>query len=275
MELLVSGHGLIEGPRVDAEDNLYWSDVPRGGVYRRTPRGEVSIAIPKRRGVGGIALHAEGGLVVSGRNICHVREGVTRILLEDPSTPGWNDLFTDRAGRVYAGSLRSDPFREEGPRTPGELWRIDGPNAASVVYGDVSLTNGIGISPDGTRLYHSDSARRHILVSDLGPDGSCADRRVFAVVENGVPDGLAVDSEGGVWVAVYGGGCVARFGRDGRMERTVPVPARAVTSLCFGGTDLRDLYVATADHRDRPELEGCVFRTRLEVPGLPAPLARV
>lgn len=275
MELIVSGHGLIEGPRVDPSGNLYWSDVPRGGVYCRTPAGEVRTAIPKRRGVGGIALHAEGGLVVSGRSVCHVRDGSTRVLLEDASIPGWNDLFADREGRVYAGSLRSDPFRDEGPRTPGELWRIDPDGTRAQVYGDVGLTNGIGISPDGRLLYHCDSAARHILVSDLAPDGSVSRRRAFAKVEPGVPDGLAVDQEGGVWIAVYGGGCVARYAPDGALDRTLAVPARAVTSLCFGGDDLRDLYVTTADNTTDPALAGSIFRTRAPIPGLPAPLARV
>ena len=80
--------------------------------------------MPKRRGVGGIALHADGGLVISGRNICHVRDGETRIVFA-PDAPGLNDLFVDAAGRVICGTMRSDPFAVDGPRTPGECWLID------------------------------------------------------------------------------------------------------------------------------------------------------
>ena len=69
LETIASGYGLIEGPRVDADGNLYFSDVTNGGVYRRSPSGEITTAVPKRRGVGGIALHADGGIVVSGKNI--------------------------------------------------------------------------------------------------------------------------------------------------------------------------------------------------------------
>jgi gluconolactonase len=232
--------------------------------------------VPKRRGVGGIALHADGGIVCSGRNLCHVRDGATRILFAPPETPGWNDIFTDAAGRVYAGSMRTSPFgdtpREE--RTPGELWRIDAEGKAVELYGDVSLSNGIGFSPDGRTLYHSDTARGHVLAHDVAPDGSCANRRAFAVLPRGGPDGLAVDVDGFVWVAAYGGGCVSRFAPDGRLDRHLEVPADAVTSLCFGGADGRDLYVATADHRDEPSRRGCVFRTRAPAAGLPAPLAR-
>jgi sugar lactone lactonase YvrE len=75
-------------------------------------------------------------------------------------------------------------------------------------------------------------------------------------------------------VAIFGGGCVTRYAPDGSTDRSVPVPARAVTSLCFGGSDRRDLYVVTGDNQER-SLRGCVFRTRVDVPGLPAPLARV
>jgi gluconolactonase len=90
-----------------------------------------------------------------------------------------------------------------------------------------------------------------------------------------VPDGLAVDEDGGVWVAVYGGGCVARYRADGTLDRRIEVPARSVTSLCFGGDDLRDLYIVTADNSDDPARGGTVFRTRSDVAGLPVPLAAI
>ncbi len=219
IETLAWGYGLIEGPRVDERDNLYFSDVLRGGVFRRAADGRVETVVPKRRGVGGIALHADGGLVISGRNVCHVRDGETRVLFERDDIPGFNDIFTDAAGRVLAGSLRSDPFGERAGERAGELWRIDGPGRATELYGGVRLSNGIGVSPNGRLLYHSDSLPREIVVHELTPDGSAKQRRVLARLEHGVPDGLAIDAAGGVWVAVYGGGRVARYLPDGRLER--------------------------------------------------------
>jgi gluconolactonase len=272
IELLASGYGLIEGPRVDPDGNLYFSDVPNGGVYRRRPDGSVETVVPKRRGVGGIALHADGGLVISGRNICHVRDGQTRILFERDDIPGFNDIMTDSQGRVLAGALRSDPFGDDAGATKGELWRIDAPGSATQLYGDIALSNGIGFSPDGSRLYHSDSVPQHIVLHDVTPDGAVKNRRVFAQLDKGVPDGLAVDEDGFVWVAIYGGGRVARFAPDGRLDRDIAVPARSVTSLCFGGTDL---YIVTADNSDDPQLGGSIFRTQVPVAGLPVPLARV
>jgi gluconolactonase len=273
-ETLASGYGLIEGPRVDAEDRLYFSDVQNGGVYRRSPDGSIETIVPRRRGVGGIALHADGGIVISGRDICHVRDGESRRLFARDDIPGFNDIFTDSDGRVFAGSMRSDPFRDSGPRTPGELWRIEAPGQVVELYGGVSLTNGIGLSPDGRRLYHSDTVPQHILVHELTADGRAVPLDPIDV-SPGAPDGLAVDEAGCVWVALYGGGCVARYTPEGKLDRKLEVPASAVTSLCFGGRDLRDLYVVSADNSDDPERRGSVFRTRSDVAGLRAPLARV
>ncbi len=280
IDMLAWGFGLIEGPRPDAEGNLYFSDVTRGGVHCLGPDGSVTIAVPKRRGVGGIAVHADGGLVMSGRNICHVRDGETRIVFELPDVGGFNDLFTDAAGRVYVGSLRDDPFSVGEDRKPGEAYRIDTDGTATQIYGDVGLTNGIGFSPDGRRIYHSDSAIQSILVHDIDDNGDvdAQSRQVFARVKGGVPDGLAVDTDGGVWVAVYGGSRVERFAPDGSSDRSVAVPAEAVTSLVFAGPELSDLIVVTADNTAHPEREGTIFlvpAAEVGARGLPAPLARV
>ena len=190
MELLASGYTLIEGPRVDDEDRLYFSDVHKGGVYRRSPNGDVETVVPKRRGVGGIALHADGGIVCSGRNICHVQRGETRILFDPPDTPGFNDLFIDSAGCVITGTMRTDPFGGATERTPGECWRVEAEHRAKMLYDDVSLTNGIGFSPDGGTLYHVDTARNHVIAHDVNEDGSCSNRRALAEPERGRPDGL-------------------------------------------------------------------------------------
>lgn len=274
LETLVTGCALIEGPRVDESGSLYFSDVHRGGVYRRAPDGEVETVVPKRRGVGGLALHADGGVVVSGRNLCHVRDGHSRILYEDAEVLGFNDLQPDQAGRLYVGEIRYRIFEDEGV-VPGALLRLEAGGRCTALYGGIKLSNGIGFSPDETRLYHSDTRRGEILVSRRSEDGEWAAPRSFARPPRGRPDGLAVDAEGHVWTACFGGGCVSRFAPDGRLERHLEVPAREVTSLVFGGSDRRDLYITTADHAEDPSLGGSVFRTRVDVPGQATPLVRV
>src|SRR5262245_44270876 len=246
-ETLAWGYGLIEGPRVDGAGNLYFSDVTNGGVFRRRADGTIDTVVPKRRGVGGIALHADGGIVISGKNICHVRDGQTRVLFAKDGVPGFNDLFTDAEGRVYTGSMRSNPFSESGPRTPGECYRIDAEGRATELYPGVSLTNGIGFSPDGRTIYHSDTALSQIHVHKLDAAGKATPATPIRV--EGGPDGLAVDAEGGVWVALYQAGAVQRFLPDGKPDARIDVPARAVTSLCFGGADLREIGRASCRER--------------------------
>ena len=272
---LAWGYGLIEGPRCDAQGNLYFSDVSNGGVFRRTPDATIDTVVAKRRGVGGIALHADGGVVVSGRNICHVREGVSRVLFA-PDVPGLNDIFTDSAGRIFCGTMRSDPFSTSGPRIAGDCWRIDAEGEATMLYGDVSLTNGIGLSPDGTVLYHSDTAVNLVWAHDVAVDGSVGNRRAFVRSVDLQPDGLAVDEAGTVWVAdVSGSASVRAFSSDGAEIGRIPVPARMVTSLCFGGADRRDLYVVTADNTEDPVRGGTIFRTRVDTPGCAVAMATI
>jgi D-xylonolactonase len=273
IETLAWGYGLIEGPRVDGAGNLYFSDVTNGGVFRRRPDGSIDTVVPKRRGVGGIALHADGGIVISGKNIAHVRDGQTRVLFALDGVPGFNDLFSDAEGRVYTGSMRSNPFSESGPRTPGECYRIEAEGRATELYAGVSLTNGIGFSPDGRTIYHSDTVPGLIHVHRLDAAGRATPATPIRV--EGGPDGLAVDAEGGIWVALYQAGAVQRYLPSGAADTRIALPSRAVTSLCFGGADLRDLYVVTADNSDDPTRGGTIFRTRSDVAGLPAPFARI
>ena len=278
VETLAFGYGLLEGPRPDPDGGQYFSDVTKGGVYRRAPDGTIEVVVPKRRGVGGILLHADGGIVISGRNLCHVRDGQTRVLFARDDIPGFNDICADAAGRVYTGSMRDNPFSTEGERLTGEAYRVDAEGVAVELYDGVALTNGIGFSPDGTRLYHADTSERVIKVHDV-VDGEVVGGAggVFAEVD-GLPDGLAVADDGGVWVALYGSGCVRRYAPTGEADGEIPVPARGVTSLCFAGPDLRDLIVVTEDNTEDPARGGTIFHVpaaEVGARGVPTPLARV
>src|SRR4030095_2760320 len=273
-DVLASGYGLVEGPNEDAEGGIVFSDVFGGGVYRVDRNGAVTTLVPKRRGVGGIALHADGGVVCSGRDIVHVRDGVTRTLCSIPGLPGWNDLCTDAAGRGYARALRFAVFDPHAQPLPGECYRIDKEGEAQLVYGGVLHANGIALSLDGRTIYHSDTRAGVIFVHDLDRAGNATARRTWSMAD-GQPDGLAVDALGGVWVASAGGGRVDRYLRDGRVERSLAGPARIVTSVCSAGRDRGDLIVTTADHAEQPDLRGCVLRTRVDVAGAPVYPARI
>lgn len=274
MEALAWGYGLVEAPCVDEHGAVYFSDVLEGGVHRWSPGGSaafpVETVIPKRRGVGGMCLHADGGLVVSGRDLVHVRDGESRTLLELDGVTGFNDLTVGPEGEVYVGALRFKPFAGEHP-VAGEVWRVAAPGEAREVVGGIRWANGIGLSPDGRVLYACDFASGEVIACEL----ATGQRRVFARTASGDADGLAVDVEGAIWVALGSGGGVGRFSASGEPEEVLDVPAGFVSSLCFGGPDGRDLYITTADNTDDPSRAGTLFRTRVEPAGLPRPRAAI
>ncbi len=241
---------------------------------------KVSLAVPKRRGIGGMARHADGGLIAGGRDIVHVSlaDHGMKVLLDQKGAGncvGFNDLTTDAKGRVYVGSIAYAIFKGEEPK-PGNLYLIDVDGKVRQISDGILLTNGLGFSPDGRLLYHSDARRELVRVYDVREDGSVGHWRAFAAMGPGsVPDGLKVAADGSVWVADAHGGRVAVFGPDGQHRRDIPVPAPMVTSVCFGGDDLRDLYIVTGSRGGPSESCGTVYRLRSDVAGLPLPLARV
>ena len=278
LETLAYGYGLIEGPRVDERNRLYFSDVPNGGVYRRSPDGVIETLIPRRRGVGGIALNAAGGIVCSGRSLIGWSETTrqSRDLFaewEGRALRGLNDLTVDAQGSVFVGSLEFDALSADKP-IPGNLFRVDPPGTATKLWEGIEVTNGMGFSPDARLLYHCDSTTKAVWAYDVTADRRVKDRRVFATLPEGWPDGMAVDVEGGVWVAVVRYGEVVRFKANGTIERRIKMPASMVTSLAFGGADMMDLYVVTADNTEDVSRKGTIFRMRVEVPGLAVPQAR-
>lgn len=285
LETISTGHGLLEAPLWHAGLGLLASDAVFGGVWAFGSGAPPQPVVAHRRGIGGMALHADGGLVMSGRNLAHKRlpeqpGATTRVLLDNDAAAGavgYNDLVTDAAGRLYVGSVAfvaSDPAaRAGGP--PGKLFLIDLDGNARVVADDVLLTNGLGLSPDGRRLYHADSLRHAVFGYDVQTNGDLGPKRLFVETGVALPDGLAVDAAGTVWVALAGAGRVAGYAPDGREVASIALPVPMVTSLCFGSADLRDLYIVTGSEGLATDRGGGVYRTRADVPGLPRPPARV
>ncbi len=280
MEKLAEGYGLIEGPVWHPERGLIFTDVIHGGAFALGADGEVTQVIEHRRGMGGTVLHEAGGLVVSGRNISHKAfnaEG-SRVLLDndpDASLIGFNDITSDTAGRVYAGGLSFRPVGSSDAPRPAALYCIDLDGSARIVGHDVMLTNGLGFSPDGRKLYHSESRRERIRVYEVAGDGSLGPHQTFADPGGGTPDGLAVAEDGSVWVAMADGGRVDVWEADGRLRQSIPVPLPMATSLCFGDDDLKTLYVVTGSRGTSSDRAGSVFRLPVEIPGLPVTPARV
>jgi sugar lactone lactonase YvrE len=159
--------------------------------------------------------------------------------------------------------------------------------------GDITVSNGLAWSPDARTLYWADTKAHTVYALDFDvADGSVSRRRVFAQFPakapeqsldgyGGRPDGAAVDAEGGYWVAMFEGARLLRFAADGALTREVPLPVRCPTMPCFGGTDLKTLFITTArekrpaDELAREPLSGCVLQLRVAVPGLPANFASI
>ncbi|HKD70445.1 MAG TPA: SMP-30/gluconolactonase/LRE family protein [Candidatus Binataceae bacterium] len=275
-ELIAQGYGLVEAPRVDSQGRLLFCDNLNGGVYRRAADGSIEVLLPDRKGVGGMAFNRDGGIVMSGEDVALWNEptGTVRKLFGGhPGRVGkfFNDLTVDSHGSVYVGTVNGDSSTAGKQKVPpGDLYRVDPEGTSTLLCEGIPASNGLGFSPDGRLLYHANSMPGQIWVQDVGADRSVRDRRLFAKIDDGWPDGLAVDAEGGIWVAVVFSSCVMRFRSDGTLDRKVELPVKKVVSLVFGGADLRDLYVVTAQSRSQ---KGAIYRGRSDIPGLPLPLA--
>jgi sugar lactone lactonase YvrE len=198
----------------------------------------------------------------------------------------FNDGKADPQGRLWVGTL--DDARK--PQAALYRWAA---GRLQKMAGDITVSNGLAFSPDGATLYHSDTTLHRIFALDFdGHDGSLSRQRVFAefpvkqpgltlATYGGRPDGAAVDAEGAYWCAMFEGQRLLRFSPDGMLLQELPLPVRCPTMPCFGGPDLRTLFVTTARH-NRPHEElaaqpwaGQVLSLRVDVPGLPVHFARV
>ncbi|MFE1290498.1 SMP-30/gluconolactonase/LRE family protein [Streptomyces sp. NPDC058751] len=252
VEVAVRAHAALgEGPTWDARaGRLVWVDILGSRIHTYDPASGRRTASATEQHVGAAKPRAGGGLVVNLRDGVGLygppgpdgHAGPFRWLHREP-VPGrrGNDAAVAPDGSLWCGTMRYD----EAPGG-GTLSRIAADGTVTPVLGDVSVSNGTGWSPDGRRVYYIDSPTRRIDVFDVGDDLLPVGRRPFATVEDGFPDGLTVDAEGCVWVALWDGGAVRRYTPDGVLDRVLELPVRRPTACAFGGPDLTDLYITTA-----------------------------
>jgi sugar lactone lactonase YvrE len=284
MELteIASGYSFLEAPRVDGE-SIWFVDVLLGGLYRRSPGGKVDTFLADHAHIGGVVLNEDGAVICGGQHglvwldPATGHSGVLLDVVGGQPLKGVNDMFPDGRGGLYFGALDNDDYQGAAGLTG--LCHVDADGRARVLQDGLKIPNGIGLSPDGRRLYHTESLRG-VFVYDVKRDGAVSNRRLFSAREDG--DGLAVDVEGCVWSASFSGGEIVRHRPDGDIERRIPVPHKVVTSLCFGGVDGRDVYVTTGGRAGvdallggrTPPREAGLFHGRSEVAGLPTPRTR-
>ncbi|MGW5605124.1 SMP-30/gluconolactonase/LRE family protein [Streptomyces sp. NPDC003753] len=236
---------LGEGPTWDADGGrLIWVDILGSRVHTYDPASGRRTVLTSEQHVGAAKPRSGGGLVLNLRDGVGLRDpdGTFRWLRHEP-VPGrrGNDAAVAPDGSLWAGTMRYD----EAPGG-GTLSRITGDGTVRTVLDDVAVSNGTGWSPDGRLMYYIDSPTRRIDVFDVGDDGLPAGRRALAHVERGFPDGLTVDADGCVWVALWDGGAIHRYTPSGDLDRVLELPVERPTACAFGGADLADLYITTA-----------------------------
>jgi sugar lactone lactonase YvrE len=223
VDLLLDGNAVLaEGPRWDAVGRrLLWVDIERGELHVFDGTRDTAIQLGTR--VGACAPTDTGDVLLALADRLALLEGGTLVPFPWPRDVRANDGACDPQGRFWIGSMALD-------QRPGvaELYRWDGAGLTRQL-GGLTISNGIGWA--GSRMYFIDTPTKRIDVFDY--DGEISNRRPFAAIDRGSPDGLAIDDEGFVWVALYGGHAVQRFAPDGSLDRTVEIPAENVTACCF------------------------------------------
>ena len=263
------GEGPVWWP---AWSGLRWVDMLAGDLLALREDGEVTrrhlgpvLAALRPRAGGGLVAALDRQFALAGAGDGELR----------PFGPIWadtavrfNDGGCDPQGRFYCGSMTWDS-------TPGagSVWRLDPDGSTRVVLRGVTVSNGIGWSPDGGTAYYIDTATHRLDAFDHDPDRGLSGRRPLARIDEALPDGLAVDADGCVWVALMGGGAVHRYRPDGTLEDKVQVPVRQVTACTFGGPRLDQLFITTSrlglGATAEPQA-GALFRADVGVTGLPA-----
>jgi sugar lactone lactonase YvrE len=240
-----------EGPLWDDRDDcLWWVDIPNKTVHRTDPTSGRTDVIEVDEQIGALALRESGGLVAAfhdGFGILDEAIGkiktIAPVEAEDRSTR-MNDGKVDPDGRFWAGTTGLDHRPDA-----GTLYRLGPDLTVTPMLSDLTVSNGLGWSPDGTTMYFIDSTTRCVDAFAFDrADGTISDRRTVVAVREGAgwPDGMTVDAEGFLWVALWGGWAVERYAPDGRLDLRVDVPVEQPASCAFGGRELGTLYITTA-----------------------------
>ena len=273
----VTGEGPLWHP---LEKRLYWVDITKGRIFRFDPvTGKHEMCYEGEK-VGGFTIQKDGSLLLfrtKGNVVIWKNGKTTTVVKEIPEEleNRYNDVIADPAGRVFCGIL-SEQFK------PGRLYRLDTNGSITKVLENIGCPNGMGFTLDRKQMYFTDTvpAKTIYLFNYDKKTGNITNQRVFVKVPaaDGGPDGMTVDAEGYVWSASWDGWALVRYTPQGVEERRIRFPAKQVSSVTFGGEDLKDIYVTTAGGDNKAENgpgAGALFRLRLGIKGLPEFYSRI
>lgn len=258
---------------------LYWCDIPRGRVFAYDPGTRSHCLCFEGEPVGGFTVQEDGALI-----LFMARGAIKRWLggefttiveeLPEERENRFNDVIADPLGRVLCGTMST-------PQRKGRLYRLDLDGSLTVLLEGIGCSNGLAFSLDRKHLYYTDTFAREIYVFDYDvASGTLANRRIFVTVpeEDGMPDGMTIDSEGRVWSAHWDGGVLLRYTAEGREQLRIRFPAKKISSVTFGGADYSDMYITTAGGENKPEEgsgAGALFQLNTGIRGVPEFFSRI
>ncbi len=254
------------------EKRVYWTDIPSGRLFWFDPATGAHQQCYQGRQVGGFTVQPDGALLLflDKGTVALWRDGkIQRTLIEeipDERATRFNDVIADPAGRVFCGTM---PTKER----LGRLYRLDTDGSLHLILEGIKCSNGMGFSPDRRHLYYTDSGLRQISVFDYDAGtGALSNRRplITTPADEGVPDGMTVDSRGDIWSTRWDGWCAVRYSPGGQELGRIRFPVKKVSSVVFGGPDCQDMYFTTAGGQKKEEngpQAGALFRVRASVPG--------
>jgi len=261
-----------EGPMWHPDERcVYWVDIPNARLFRYDPASGKTEQYETGTPVGGFTVHEDGRLLLfmADGAVKLWDHGRTETMIEElPDERGnrFNDVIADPEGRVFCGVMST-------PGRAGRLYRLDPGGTVSVMLEGTGTANGMGFTPDLTRMYFCDSRKCEICVFDYERGtGNLGNRRIIAKPppDEGKPDGMTVDAEGFIWSARWDGARVVKMTPDGDTVEHIDFPVKKVSCVTFGGEDMTDMYLTTAggnNTSENGELAGALFRLNLGIRG--------
>ncbi|MFN0125553.1 MAG: SMP-30/gluconolactonase/LRE family protein [Verrucomicrobiales bacterium] len=253
-----------------ADGSLCWTDITGGALHHIQPSSGEHRIIYRGEPVGGVTLQSNGSLLLFRVNDIALLSPGGRVEVmrgfADEGAARFNDVIADPEGRVFAGTIgRTD--------TSGGLYRFERDGAMTLLFRGTGVSNGMGFSPDLRTFYWTCSTRRRIFAFDYDrASGALTAERVFyqASDDEGIPDGLTVDREGNIWSARWDGYAVVQHAPDGRVMRKFLFPVAKVSSLCFGGPSLDEIFVTTAGGQPGSDTaDGSLYHWCADLKGVP------
>lgn len=262
------------------ERRLYWTDIPMGRMFRYDPATGKHEQFYEGRPVGGFTVQADGSLLLfmdRGTVACW-RDGATTTVVEEIAAEKqfrFNDVIADPRGRVFCGTVDDNGAK-------GRLYRLDPDGSLTLLLEGIGCSNGMAFSADRRRFFFTDSLAYEIYVFDYDAEtGAIAHQRVWKRFRetDGMPDGATLDAQGMLWSALWDGSAVVGLREDGSVAERIALPTGKVSSVTFGGADLKDIYITTAGGdaggESQDAVAGALFRVRAEIAGVPEFFSRI